>query len=315
LRPPRSQLCAEHEQEERIELSEAKREFKGKGKGESDRVRALRRVAKITKEHPNCPSRAVVKFLAKGLGDDSFKVRNKSIEFLLEGQHPDETVRVLVAELERARKVLNKLQPAIKASAKLRGKFSKKSTAAFDKIRDLPALTSYTMNLVAALGALPDRRCEDALLKSLKVSFRKAPALIQVATAGSLVQFDSMEALMAVADFQERLASDLKREKIMRRYPVGQQLTVLDAWLGFDRELREEDFDLVAMALVKAVEGKGLKGCPGPGQRDAGEWKAWLVKNKNSYPAQLGLVLEVAQRSKVPSLKPLEEESATGFQR
>lgn len=292
--PIKAELCTEHAKEERTVISEAKQDFKSESG--SERVQALRTVAKLSDAHPSCPTRAVAKFLAQGLSDRSDTVRAESLRLLLNGQHPDETVRTLVSELAETQKVLSRFKPGLKAALEYRAVFSKKSVAVFEKVRMFPPKTRYALHLIAALGALPDKRGEKILLKCLSAPVKKAPALVSMAAAGAALQLDSVGAMRAVINFQKQLADALMGNKISQRYTQGKSLTKLDGWLAYDRELRQEDFDLLSAALIAAVEAKGLKDHPGPDLSAARDWKPWFELNKSSYQAKFLKKLGVKER-------------------
>ncbi len=300
--PSTTALCAQHEEREREVLSEAKREFKQVDP--RDRRRALKKAAMLTKSHAAAPSRDVAKFLAEGLEDDDLTVREESLELLLEGQHPDETVKALMSAWKQAKKGLDKYKSDLKLTEKYKGQFSKKSTAVFDKIRSFPADLSYAVKLLGSIGALPDKRCEAQLISLLEESLPKANALLDLAAAGGLLNLGSYEGLEAVIEFQEDLASLLTRKKIPARYGQSGSPSVLDLWLSMDRELRETDFDRIALALGEAVQAKGVAKFPGPGLDDAEEWKNWFKEHGATHWKPLPEDVPVLER--VPAV-PLVE--------
>ncbi len=60
------------------------------------RLDALAEVAALTGEHANAPGEAVAEALAAALEDDALRVREEAVRLLVDGQHPERTVRALV---------------------------------------------------------------------------------------------------------------------------------------------------------------------------------------------------------------------------
>ena len=263
--PKRTELCSSHDAEERKVLAAAKREY-DQG-GPAARQRILGEVAELTGDHANAPSLAVAKFLANGLEDKEIEVRSESAKRLLLGQHPDTTAKSLVEAWRGADKKYRKYLSDLKLTAKNKDKFTKKSTAIFSRVMDFPLELRHAADLLAALGALPDKRCESELIKVLGAPVQKANAILAVTAAGGLLSLDSHDGVQAVIDFQSDLASMLGSKKREPRYPISDPLAFLDWVMVHDRELNESDFELVAQALAKAAEAKGVRAFPARGPK------------------------------------------------
>ncbi len=120
-------LCDPHGVLERNTLREANAAWKKAAPAE--RVEWLGKVAALTAAHDNAPSRAVVTFLARAVEDDDEGVRERALDLLATGQHPEASLNVLTAALDKQLAWQDKPPPKIDEKLRLSTKPLEEMTA------------------------------------------------------------------------------------------------------------------------------------------------------------------------------------------
>jgi hypothetical protein len=177
-------LCGVHQEAEQKALKELRGKLQSKDVAQ--REKALAEVAALTKAHENAPSRGVADTLAIALDDESFGIRAKAANFLVDGQHPDAAVKALTKALDDVREEFSK----IGRRAQERGGGEHSILSGDGKL--------YVDAVVGGLAKLPDDRSVEALCNLLKQLPADAPSEAVLPVARALEQLGAREGIQTI---------------------------------------------------------------------------------------------------------------------
>lgn len=161
----RVSLCRTHKDAEKSRLKAARKSLKSDDA--DDRLWAYEDVGALTEAHANAPSPAVAELLGKGLDDDDTDVFEACLRMLLQGQHPDTTVEVLLDGLDDAEDRCDDNKVGID---KLTGWGKAPGRTIHTSPEELTGAVSAMIRrplIFRALGQLPDPRSAEALVDYL----------------------------------------------------------------------------------------------------------------------------------------------------
>jgi|GEM_PF-3510141 len=283
----RVSLCPPHRNEEASVLREAKKGFASKST--LARRDAMKAAAQLTDAHANAPSPKVASLLCEGLTDESMKVRELALGHLLEGQHPETTVRGL---LEATDDMLDRWKELHRDAVKYlaaQAKGKPIDTLEMESMKVYVEVPATCSQLLAAMGRTNDDRCAAKLVKVLEAEFDELPGPFFVAAAGAAIELGSAQSVEAVAEFLARLGEALENGKIEPLYPESQVMTLGRAALTLPAPAASSiDFYAVAHTLEAAAKDRGLDTGPGWNLAEAEAWESWFEANADTFPVKLG---------------------------
>lgn len=205
VEPKLVELCAAHRRTESEVF--AAQEAGLESEDAAVRISALERIADLTSEHSNAPSKRVASQLSNGLEDEDISVRSRAAQLLARGQNPNIAIpelqeamrrveRDMKAEIKRVDKALKELERANKKFEKTENTFEmleslSKATSniTYDTLIQLRALER---EIVVSLASYPDERSAktiEASARGVQVSDRKlafADGLLGLGTQGTV---------------------------------------------------------------------------------------------------------------------------------
>lgn len=278
--PRRTVLCSVHLEAESSTLREQRALF-AKARDAADRIASLERVAALTRAHSNAPSPIVARFLSDALRDDSLQVRRAALAALLDGQHPDETVRGVLDGWREGQKLWRVLDAKLVLSEQPieagKGSFALTN-------EELTEIPDYVLELLRGLGRVRDERSCNVLQSFLRSPLDRTPGRFFVAAAESMLQLDSRRSWEATITLLDELEDAFVDGELPRRFAGDPRTDVLAMLKAPLENATAHELAAIVELLSTYAKKRGLTPPESTESLRAADWRAWFKSARDTLP-------------------------------